>query len=277
MLIGFGAALVAALLFGTASILQTIASRNIPISAGLSHRLVGGLLRQRTFIASLALSLLGFVFHLIALRTIPLFLAQSGIAASLAVTALLAIRIFRDPLGLRDWVAVAGVCVGLALLAISSGDVGDYEKIGSLMLGVYVGIAALAVGGLAASRLHGAVGTALLGLLAGFGFASVSISARLLPDLAPTTVLGSPATYALALSGGLAFMLYSLALQRGSVTAATAPMIVSQTVTPALIGLLWLGDEVREGWTVPAIVSFVLTGAGAVALARFEREPDHRA
>ena len=77
MLLGLGSALIAAVLFGVGSILQTIASRNVALSAGLSHHLVLGP-RQRVFLGALAVNLAGFVFHLVALRTIPLFLAQVG-------------------------------------------------------------------------------------------------------------------------------------------------------------------------------------------------------
>jgi drug/metabolite transporter (DMT)-like permease len=277
MLLGLGSALVAACLFGAGSIVQTVAARNVPLSAGATHRLVVGLVRQPVFLASIGLNLSGFVFHLIALRTIPLFLAQSGIAASLAVTALLAMRVFQDPLGARDWTAVAAVCAGLAVLATSSGDVGDVQKGNGFAAGVFVVLALIAVAAVVASRLHGTGATAALGLLAGLGFAGVSVCARLLPDLEPSTVVESVATYALGVSGGLAFLIYSLALQRGTVTGATGPMIVTQTVTPALIGVICLGDEIRSGWQVAAVISFVVTAAGAVALARFERAPDHHA
>jgi drug/metabolite transporter (DMT)-like permease len=277
MLLGLGSALIAAVLFGAGSIVQTIAARNVPLSAGASHRLVIGLVRQPIFVVSIGLNLSGFAFHLVALRTIPLFLAQSAIAASLAVTALLAMRIFKDPLGRRDWIAVGAVCVGLAVLATSAGSVGDNQKGDGFVLGVFVALAFIATGAVVASRFHGAGATAVLGLLAGLGFSGVSVCARLLPDLQPSTVVTSLATYALGLSGGLALLIYSLALQRGTVTGATGPMIVTQTATPALIGVIWLSDEIRPGWWIPAVVSFVVTAAGAVALARFERAPDHRA
>lgn len=273
MLLGLGSALIAAVLFGVGSILQTIASRNVALSVGLSHQLVLGLLRQRVFLGALAVNLTGFAFHLVALRTIPLFLAQSGIAASLAVTALLAMRFFDDPLGARDWTAVAAVCVGLALLALSAGDVGDPHADNAFALGIFVALGLIAVAGFVITRFRGAFATAMLGLLAGFGFAGVSLSSRLLPDLEPSTVLHSPATYALCLSGGLAFLLYSLALQRGSVTGATGPMIVSQTVTPAVLGLVLLDDQIRSGFEGLALASFLVTGAGAIALARFEQDP----
>jgi drug/metabolite transporter (DMT)-like permease len=276
VLLGFCAALAAAVLFGSASIVQATAVRRIPRSAGLSTRLVVELLGQPLFLIAMAMNLVGFSLHLVALRSIPLFLAQAGIAASLAVTALLAVRVHDDRLERADWAAVAGTCVGLALLAASSGSVGDETASGTFIVGLYAALAVLATGGFLVSRMQGAVSTELLGLLAGFGFAGVSVSARVLPGLAPATVVAAPSAYALAISGALAFLLYSVALQRGSVTGATAPMIVSQTVTPAAVGVLLLHDGIRPGWIPIAAIGFVVTGLGALQLARFE-QPVERA
>ncbi|MBA2558672.1 MAG: hypothetical protein H0V07_02075 [Propionibacteriales bacterium] len=277
MLVGLGAALTAAVLFGTASVVQAIAVRRLPTSGALSARLVAQLLSEPLFLAAVALNLVGFAMHLIALRSIPLFLAQSGIAFSLAVTALLAVRIFGDHLGTSDWVAVAAVCAGLALLAAAAGSVGDETASPRFVLGLFVALAALATSGFVVSRQHGVVWTGLLGLLAGFGFAGVSVAARVLPSLTPGALVRAPAAYALLVSGGIAFLLYSLALQRGSVTGATAPMIVSQTVTPSAVGVLLLNDGIRSGWMLVAAVGFVVTGVGAVALARFENTSDQPA
>jgi drug/metabolite transporter (DMT)-like permease len=277
MLLGFFAALAAAALFGSASIVQATAVRRIPRSSGLSARLVVELLGQPLFLAAMAMNLVGFSLHLVALRSIPLFLAQAGIAASLAVTALLAVRVHDDQLDRADWAAVAGTCIGLAMLAASSGSVGDETAGDAFIIGLYAALVAVATGGFVASRLQGALATELLGLLAGFGFAGVSVSARVLPGLAPATVVAAPSTYALALSGALAFLLYSVALQRGSVTGATAPMIVSQTVTPAAVGVLLLHDGIRPGWIPIAAVGFAVTGLGALQLARFERTVEQAA
>jgi drug/metabolite transporter (DMT)-like permease len=277
VLLGFCAALAAAVLFGSASIVQATAVRRIPRSAGLSTRLVVELLGQPLFVIAMAMNLVGFSLHLVALRSIPLFLAQAGIAASLAVTALLAVRVHDDRLERADWAAVAGTCVGLALLAASSGSVGDETASGTFIVGLYAALAVLATGGFLASRMQGAVSTELLGLLAGFGFAGVSVSARVLPGLAPATVVAAPSAYALAISGALAFLLYSVALQRGSVTGATAPMIVSQTVTPAAVGVLLLHDGIRPGWIPIAAIGFVVTGLGALQLARFEQTVERAA
>lgn len=274
MAIGLTAALIAAVVFGIASIIQAKAVRAMP-REGLNLRLLGDMLRSPLFLLSVAVTLIGFVLHLIALRNMPLFLAQSGVGASLAVTALLAMWIFHDKLSTRDWTAIAAVCVGLGLMAAGAGEVGEIEVSNTFILCQIGAIVAMVLLGLGAVRLKGAAAPVLLGSLAGIGFAGTGIGVRVLPSLQAIDLLTSVQTYLVPISGALAFSFYSLALQRGSVTGATAPLIVIQTVTPALIGLIVLDDGVRQGWEAVALLGFIITGLGAVALARFEAGPGH--
>ncbi|KOG86415.1 hypothetical protein ADK38_31175 [Streptomyces varsoviensis] len=67
--------------------------------------------------------------------------------------------------------------------------------------------------------------------------------------------------------------MYKRQLQRGSVTAATAGMVIGETVGPALAGVAWLGDRTRAGLTPLAIAGFLLAILGALALARFGEAP----
>ncbi len=274
MPLGLSAALAAAFVFGFASIWQATAVRRLPTSHAENASALLVLLRQPLFLGAVALNLVGFVLHLVALRQIPLYLAQAGIAASLAVTALLAALMLHERLERRDWMAVGAVTVGLGLLAGASGDIGEAEASDGFVGWLFVGVVAVALVGLVVARSRSPLAATMLGFLAGLGFAGSGIAARVLPGLTPAELWDSPATYVLPLSGGLAFILYSLALQRGSVTIATAPMIVMQTVTPAAIGLMLLGDGVRDGWTPAGVVGFALTGVGAAALARFEHGVD---
>jgi phosphatidylserine synthase len=54
-------------------------------------------------------------------------------------------------------------------------------------------------------------------------------------------------------------------------------MIVSQTVTPAAVGVLLLHDGIRSGWIPVAALGFVITGLGALRLARFEQATEQDA
>lgn len=270
MALGLGAALLAAVVFGSSAVLQAVGSRRVETAQGLDPRLYLQLLRQPAFVAAFVLNLVGFVLHLVAIRLLPLFLAQAGIAASLAVTALLAVLVFHDRLVRSEWAAVAAVCVGLALLTAAAGATGEERATATLDLTLAVAVVVIAAMGAVVSRSHGGVSTTVLSVLAGLGFATTAVAARAVPGFSVSQVLAAPAAYVLPIAGALAFLLYSIALQRGAVTAATAPMIVLQTVTPAVVGVWALGDEVRSGWLAPAAAGLVLTVAGAVTLARYE-------
>ena len=111
----------------------------------------------------------------------------------------------------------------------------------------------------------------VLGLGAGCGFGVVEVAVRLIDDPFDLT---NPALYALLLGGGAAFLLLTSALSRGSVTTATAGMVIGETIGPALVGVAWLGDRTRDGLGWLTVTGFAVAVAGALALARFGEAPD---
>jgi drug/metabolite transporter (DMT)-like permease len=267
--VGLICALSAALLYGVAAVLQAAGARRVPWTAGLDPRVLVRMLRYPSAVLAILLLLVGFGLHLVAVRLLPLFLAQAGIAVSLVVSALMAVVVFGERLNRLEWSAVGAVIAGLMLLSASAGHIGDDGGawIPSALLGALAVVAVLAW---PASRTHTTLSTAVLGVLAGFAYAIVGIAARLLPGWTVAELTGSLATYVLLLSGLLAFFLYTLALQRGAVAVATTPLIVTQTVTPAAVGLLLLGDGIRPGWAAGAGIGFALTVVAVSALVRFE-------
>ena len=261
-------ALGATVAFGIAAVLQAVATARAADVGVLDPRLLLRLLRSPLFVAALGLNLAGFGLHVAALQSLPLFLVQAVIAGSVAVTAVLSVRVFGRRLSRPEWGAVALIVVALALLASSADD--EHAAVSSdgavLLLGAAVVLIALLAA--AVRRVPGPTGAVLLGLLAGSGFGVVAICARLLPDLGPD-LLAAPVAYVLVAAGTVAFLVYSGAMQRGSATTATAAMVVTQTVVPAVAGLL-LGDRVRPGSGPFAAAGFVLALLGAVGLGRYE-------
>jgi len=261
-------ALAAMVAFGVAAVLQAVATARADDVTVLDPRLVLRLLREPLFVAALALNLLGFGLHIAALQELPLFLVQAVIAGSVAVTAVLSVRVFGRRLSRPEWGAVALIVVALALLASSAAD--DHEVVSSGRVVALLAAAVLLIAALAAvaRRVAGPPGAVLLGLLAGCGFGVVAICARLLPELG-AAVLTAPVAYVLAGAATVAFVVYSGAMQRGSATTANAAMVVTQTVVPAVAGLL-LGDRVRPGSAPFAAAGFVLALLGVVGLGRYE-------
>ena len=282
MLASLIAALVAAVFYGIASVMQSVAaheaSNRRPQDAdagGVDPGLLMRMLRQWRFVVSLCLDALGFVAQLIALQRLPLFAVQAIVAANLAVTAVVASLVIKVKLSWREWLAVTGVVAGVGLLGSSAGPEGASQAGVVFKLALIVAIAALGLVGLAAARLlRDPARTLALGLVAGFGYGVIGIAARVLNGFEPLTLLRDPAAYAVAAAGIVSFMFYATALEGGSVTVATAAVVLAETLPPAVIGVTFLGDRTRPGLEPAAIVGFVLAVASAVMLARFG-EADH--
>jgi drug/metabolite transporter (DMT)-like permease len=256
MVLGLVAALTAAFLFGIAAAVQAVAVRRT--------RLVSPLM------GLVALCyLLGWGLHLVAISRLPLYVAQVGIAGSLAVTALIAARVVHEPLEGRHWTAIGAIVLGLALLVGAAGPVGHREFGTGSTVALYVAWVAVLVAGLAAARSRGPRTGVLLGLLAGVAYAGSPVATRSLVD--PTWDLRTLAPAAtITLFGLTGFWLYSLALRRVSVTAATAPLVLLETLVPAVLGVVLFGDRVRDGQWPTAVLGFVVATAGALVLSGAE-------
>ncbi|MBM7091322.1 hypothetical protein JTP67_22835 [Streptomyces sp. S12] len=268
-------ALGAAVCYGTATVLQAIAARAAADTDPSGDvMLLLRALRQWRYIAGLALDGLGFGLQIVALRAVPIYAVGAALAASLAVTAVVAALLLGVRLKRAEWTAVAVVCAGLAMLGLASGAEGDLAGPGWLgwaMLGT--GAAVLLLGA-AGGRLPERARAGVLGLGAGLGFGVVEVSVRLIDDVSLPSLFTNPASYALVLGGGAAFLLLTSALQRGSVTAATAGLVLGETVGPALAGVVWLGDRTRPGWGWLAVLGFAVAVVGALALSRFGEAPE---
>ena len=278
MWISLAAALVAALCYGIAAVMQAMAVRAASrrkatagrgALGGVDPGLVVRMLHQWPFIASLGLDLIGFAAQLVALRRLPLFAAQAIIAGNLAVTAVFAAWLMHLELAWREWLAIAGVIVGVGMLGSSAGPHAATGVSEDFKLALILAVAGIAVAGVAASRLKEPARTPLLGAIAGLGYGVLAVAARVLPGFSPHELIRDPAAYALAAAGIVSFMLYATALEGGSVTVATAAVVIAETVPPAVVGVMFLGDHTRQGLGGVALLGFSLAIVCAVALARF--------
>jgi hypothetical protein len=164
----------------------------------------------------------------------------------------------------------------VGLLGSSAGPEGASQAGAVFKLALIVAVAVLGLCGLAAARLRDPLRTLLLGVVAGFGYGLIGIAARVLTGFEPLTLLRDPAAYAVVAAGIVSFMFYATALEGGSVTVATAAVVLAETLPPAVIGVIFLGDKTRPGLEPAALAGFLLAVASAVMLARFG-EAEHAA
>ncbi len=118
-----------------------------------------------------------------------------------------------------------------------------------------------------------------LAIVAGMGFGGTSLAVRAAhveidSSFSLVALLAQPAIYLIAGYWVVGMIGYSAALSRGEVGIVTAVFVVTEVVLPGLIGILLLGDPVREGWTWVFIIGLVVSVIGVVVLTR--RPPPRR-
>ena len=285
MLIGVIAALLACFGYGTATVLQSYgarsaaaadAERGITDSSSASGApSLGATIRAAlapAFIAGMALDVVGFVGSVVSARLIPLFLAQTIMSANLVVTAVLGVLFLRVRLRTRDWVAIAVVVVSLCVLGFTSGTIGEDTTGPVVHWGVLVFSITILIVGVGLLRLLGARGAVAAGLIAGVLFGTMAVAVRVvdgIDPLRPAVVLADPAAWAVVIAGVGGFYLFTVALQIGSVTGASAALVAGETVIPGIVGVVLLGDTSAPGLGWLVVVSFAAAVAGAVAVALF--------
>jgi drug/metabolite transporter (DMT)-like permease len=278
VLIGLMSAFGCALCYGTATVLQAAATRSVQAGSGsgIDAVLLLRAARQWRYLAGLALDGLGFLLQVVALRLVPIYVVGAALAASLAVTALVAAWMLPVRLTSAEWTAVAVVCAGLALLGLAAGPEGSGRGPAGLSWALLCVVTAVLILGGAAGRLPQGLRALALGFGAGSGFAVVEVGVRLLEPINPTNgaFYANPALYAVPAGGAAGFLLLTSALHRGSVTTAVAGMVVGETIPPALIGVVWLGDQTREGFGWMVWMGFAVAIAGTLVLARFGAAPE---
>ncbi|RKT12171.1 hypothetical protein BX285_6137 [Streptomyces sp. 1114.5] len=285
MIVGLLSALLAALLTGSATVLQAVGARRAATAgpetrpeAGPEARpapeageaaALAGALRQWPFLVGVGMDMCGFAAELVALERLPLYAVEAALASALAVTAVGAARVLRVRLRGSEWAGVAAVCAGLCLLALTAGRDGRGTGDDALRLGVLLVAVGLLGAGWAAVRYGRARRAPLLGFVAGLQFGVVGVAVRVLPEPRLPDLLAEPSAYAVAVAGLGGFAALTWAMQHGSVTSATAAMVLGETVGPAVVGVLVLGDHTRHDLAPLAVLGFVAAVAGALTLARF--------
>lgn len=270
--LGLSAAAAAALCYGVATVLQARAARRSKSSDHVDPRLLIRLFGQVGYMVGIAIDLTGFVLSVLALRSEPLYIVQAIVASNLAVTALLVAVFYRFRLTRLEWAAIGAVCIGLALLGISSGREGTSGASTALRYGLLAGTLVLAAVSIWLARAKVHPGT--LGAIAGLGYSAVAVGARTINSFDPLSLITDPAAWALVVGAVIGTLFFATALQRGRVTTVTATMTVAETVVPAVIGVAVLGDTIRHGSAPLIIVGFLVSLAGTLALARFGDVPE---
>jgi hypothetical protein len=263
------------LAYGVANLLQSRAATRTTthhtFDPGLLLRLAG----QRCYLAGLGCQTVGFVLAFLARRDLPLFLGQAGVAAGLGVTALLGVVVLKWSLPGAELTLLALLLAGICALVLSAQPAHSRPIGAGTVLALTAAVLVIAGAGYFSVRLRGALGSVVLGSLAGVDFSAAAIAARPLTNAHTAGgFLTDPLLYLVIVHSLVGQLLLGLAMQRGSTTAAVAAMDAAGAVPAAVVGLLVLGDRIEPGRGWLAALGFVVALGAVIGLTRYA-EPQH--
>jgi drug/metabolite transporter (DMT)-like permease len=275
----FGLALMAAfgcsLCIGVAAVLEKVSADREARVSSLQIGLLLRLLDDWPYLIGLALDGASFLLTVVAVQNLPLFVAEPAIALNVVITALLERFLFQRRLRGVAWVAIAGILVGLTLLALSGGP----ERARTAAAAVHWAVILLPLGVAGAGAVmatrnrHGA--TVALGVLDGVAFGGTAVAGRMLVVPHPFwQLLLSPLLWSMLAYGLVGLLLFTIALQRSHASVIGASTTAAQSIVPIVVGIAFLGDSPRNGAWAVAVAGMVLTLAGTLAIALTKAVPD---
>ncbi|WP_168581460.1 hypothetical protein [Gephyromycinifex aptenodytis] len=258
MLLSVLAALLASAAMGAAAVAQAVAARR---TAGLRVVL------HPWYLTGGALDLAGWGLSLLAMQHLPLLAVQTVLAASLALTVVLSSVV----LGVRPapsiWMAVILVCLACAVVVAASLPGPPTHSPAGLP---FVAGAGLALAVILAVYGYRHPSTAGCALIAGLAYSGSAVAARALPSLSLGMVFSEPLVALIVGFSLVGTVMFARALEtrRDAVNEASAWLWVTEMVVPSIIGIVVLGDQVRPGWAIPALLA---VGLAVFATARISR------
>ncbi|GAC1391067.1 MAG: hypothetical protein NVSMB46_02210 [Candidatus Saccharimonadales bacterium] len=268
------AAAVCSLCNGSAAILQKISADKQQKVDSLNARFLIRLLQDVPYIVGVTLDIIGFCFTIYAVHYLPLFLVEAIIASNIIITACIE-RIFRHQnITKQSYGAILLILLGLVVLALSAKPHHFIHISHIVTLVVIISPVPIALVGFIftkSKKFTAAIGLAVLG---GLAFGGTSVIGRIFTLYHPFWHnIVNPLLFSLIASGSLGILLFSVALQRAQATVMNATMTASQTLIPAIVGIIFLGDEARNGLWPFVIIGSFLALSGVLILGAGYQQP----
>jgi drug/metabolite transporter (DMT)-like permease len=265
------AALLAALMYGMASVLQQRAAAAQPADQSLKLGLLVRLVHNPVWVLGLACDVSGFAFQVVALAHGPLVVVQPLLVCGL---------LFALPLGAAwagrrltpfDWVGAVLVCSGLALFLVvanpARGEPDASWRVWFLLLTVdaLVALSLIALGANRAARTRALCLSGAAGVIYGAAAALTKTTAHLVTSDAGR-VLTHWEPYVLVVFGISGMVVGQSAFQAGALDVSLPTMTVSDPIVSVMIGVLAFGETISSS---PAAIALQVLGFGAMTVGVF--------
>ena len=251
--------------YAVGSILQAVgARRSVNTVSTLGHPL---------YLIGIFLDILAWVGAMIALQSLAVYVVESVLAGSLAITAVFAWLFLKSKLRRRDVVAIVATTTALTVLTMSAGHQAEIVVTREMRIAFCAGVLAVWVLGWGAVKIGSPGLIAAVGGLSLGGAALTGRAVHLPPGAmdgfasAVLAIATEPLVYTLLAYPLTGMVLYANALRKGEVGRVTAVHWTGEVVAPSVIALTVLGDTVRPGWALTALLAGLTTIGAAVVLA----------
>lgn len=274
-------ALVCAVLFATAAVVEHRVANNATVEPGRSAalRLIARLVRSRAWLAGQLCSAVGFVVHGLALRAGPVVLVQPILSFGLVITLVMGAVVDRRhpdrPLPSRaQWASAAVVVLGLVLFLRSAHPRhGRGTGQADVLLTGGLAVLVLGVAALAWNRHHHRKHRALaLGIAAGCGFGMTGVLLKQVVHAAPTSWSTIWPLLLLVLCGGISIVCAQSAYQAGALIESLPSLTVLEPVVAVVVASMAYGERLHPGawWRVGQVAGMLVLAAGVTGIARAE-------
>jgi|GEM_PF-593609 len=268
--IAIAAALGCAICNGIASVLQKVSADKEKKVTSLHARLFIRLLHDLPYIAGLAIDGIAWILTLIAVHYLPLFVVQPITAFSVVVTIMIERVFFRRRLNRSNLLSIGLIILGLLLLAFTATPETAHPVANTTKWLIALAPLVLAAAGSYFVKRREEYATAVLAGLSGLGFGGTAVVGRMLEfDRPYWHLLYNPLFFSIIAYGLIAILLFTVALQRQHASIVNGVMITFETLGPAIIGLLFLGDHPKGDMWIVMVVGAIVAVAGTLLLVGF--------
>lgn len=264
--LAYFAAFATALCYGVSAVLEDRAAKLTPITGKSGKRAAFQATVSVGYMVGMALSVVAWALSLIALHSLPLFAVQAIAGSSIGVVVLITWALTHRKPPRREVILLCVLAVALTALAASASPSDPKPVSWVFKLFIWLGVVGVGCAAVAATRVSGARGSALLGAVSGLSDGGMALCARALHHNTVGGLVTDPLAIALIPFTVIGIVAFAASLQRGAVSIALACQQATLTVIPSVIGLLVLGDRARHGFVAVTYAGFAVTVFAVLAL-----------